>query len=145
MVNAFMWECYIMVSHKIIKLAPKAYGAHLITEEILKQVELQGAGILHLFIQHTSAALSINENASPEVLEDVNQFFSSLVPEGEQYRHNEEGPDDMPAHIKSMLCSSSLSIPFQDGKLMLGLWQGIYLMEFRKRAGARTVIVSQIG
>lgn len=131
-----------MVSHKIIKLTPKAYGAHLITEEILKQVELKGSGILHLFIQHTSAALTINENASPDVLADVDQFFSTLVPEGNHYRHDEEGADDMPAHIKSILCSSSLSIPFQDGKLMLGLWQGIYLMEFRKRAGGRTVIAS---
>lgn len=132
-----------MINHKIIQISSKAYGVHLITEEILKQVEIKGSGLLHLFIQHTSAALALNENASPDVLSDVQHFFNQLVPEGTHYKHKEEGPDDMPAHIKSILCSTSLTIPFQDNKLLLGVWQGIYLMEFRKKAGARSLVVSQ--
>jgi secondary thiamine-phosphate synthase enzyme len=115
---------------------------HLITDELLKQIEIKGSGILHLFIQHTSAALAINENASPDVLLDINDFFNTLVPESCAYRHNEEGPDDMPAHIKSIICSTSLTIPFQNKQLLMGTWQGIYLMEFRKRAGPRRIVVS---
>lgn len=132
-----------MINHKIIQITAKPYGAHLITEEIIKQVKLKGSGILHLFIQHTSAALAINENASSDVLMDVHDFFSSLVPESTLYRHKEEGADDMPAHIKSILCSTSLTIPFQDDQLLLGIWQGIYLMEFRKKAGQRKIVASQ--
>lgn len=133
-----------MVEHQIVRIEPKPYGVHLITAEVLDQVALRSSGVLHLFIQHTSAALALNENASRDVLFDVQDFFSELVPEGATYRHSEEGPDDMPAHIKSILCDSSLSIPFKDGKLMLGVWQGIYLMEFRRNAGARTLVVSQV-
>ena len=133
-----------MINHKIIQLTPKSYGVHLVTEEIIKQVDLQGSGLLHLLIQHTSAALALNENASPDVLDDVHGFFSALVPEGTHYQHHEEGPDDMPAHIKSILCGSSLTIPYHENRLLLGIWQGIYLMEFRKRAGSRKVVVSQI-
>lgn len=133
-----------MMNHKIIHLSAKSYGVHLITDEILNQIELKGTGILHLFIQHTSAALAINENASSEVLTDAHQFFCGLVPESSSYRHKDEGPDDMPAHIKSILCSTSLTIPFQDDKLLLGLWQGIYLMEFRRKAGARKIVLSLI-
>lgn len=133
-----------MVNHQLITIAAKAYGAHLITDEVRQHVRLQGTGILQLFIQHTSAALAINENASPDVLTDVNHFFKILVPEGTHYHHDEEGPDDMPAHIKSILCATSLTIPYQEGKLMLGTWQGIYLMEFRHHAGARRIIASFI-
>lgn len=133
-----------MINHKIIHIPAKPYGVHLITNEILDHAQLKGSGLLHLFIQHTSAALALNENASQDVLSDVQQFFNRLVPEGPDYSHNEEGPDDMPAHIKSILCSTSLSIPFQDNRLLLGVWQGIYLMEFRKRAGARSILMSQI-
>lgn len=132
-----------MINHKKIQISAKSYGAHLITDELMKQIELKDSGILHLFIQHTSAALALNENASADVLLDVDDFFSSLVPEGSLYRHDEEGPDDMPAHIKSILCSTSLSIPYHNNQLLLGTWQGIYLMEFRKKAGARTIVVSQ--
>lgn len=131
-----------MVHHRFIELTPKSYGVHLITNEIMSQVQLNGEGLLHLFIQHTSAALALNENASPDVLGDVHDFFKQLVPESEQYRHSEEGPDDMPAHIKSILCGSSLSIPFKNSQLLLGVWQGLYLMEFRKKAGSRRIIVS---
>lgn len=133
-----------MISHKIIQLSPKTYGVHLVTHEILNNVELIGSGLLHLFIQHTSAALALNENASVDVLTDVHSFFCDIVPENKSYKHSEEGPDDMPAHIKSILCGSSLTIPFQDNKLLLGVWQGIYLMEFRRKAGSRNIVVSQL-
>lgn len=133
-----------MVHHTLIQIPPKPYGVHLITDVILKSIELKGTGLLHLFIQHTSAALALNENASPDVLHDVHHFFSKLVPESPFYTHHEEGPDDMPAHIKSILCSTSLTIPFQNNQLLLGVWQGIYLMEFRNRASGRNVVVSQM-
>ena len=133
-----------MVKHQLIQLSAKPYGVHLITAEILQQAELKGTGILHLFIQHTSAALALNENASPDVLTDVEHFFNHLVPESTSYLHDEEGPDDMPAHIKSILCTSSLTLPYKDDRLLLGVWQGIYLMEFRKKASARTIILSYL-
>ncbi len=131
-----------MINHKIIQLPPLPYGVHLITDKVLNEIELIGSGILHLFIQHTSAALALNENASQDVLEDVHHFFCDLAPETRHYKHTEEGPDDMPAHIKSIVCGASLSIPYQSGRLLLGFWQGIYLMEFRKRAGARSIVVT---
>jgi secondary thiamine-phosphate synthase enzyme len=133
-----------MIKHQIIRLSAKSYGVHLITNELLHPIELQGTGILHMFIQHTSAALALNENASPDVLFDVQNFFHQLVPEQGNYRHTEEGLDDMPAHIKSILSGSTLSIPFQDNQLLLGVWQGIYLMEFRYQAGPRSIVVSQM-
>lgn len=131
-----------MISHKIIQLPPKSYGVHLITSDLLDKVELIGSGILHLFIRHTSAALALNENASVDVLQDVHRFFCDFVPESAHFRHKDEGPDDMPAHIKSILCGASLSIPYQNGQLMLGVWQGVYLMEFRKKAGARSIVLT---
>ncbi|KTD74655.1 secondary thiamine-phosphate synthase enzyme YjbQ [Legionella waltersii] len=131
-----------MIQHQLIELSPKQYGVHLITRELMHQVNLVGDGLMHLFIQHTSAALALNENASPDVLSDVQDFFNEMVPESKKYKHNEEGPDDMPAHIKSILCGSSLSIPFQNSQLLLGTWQGIYLMEFRQNAGPRRIVLS---
>lgn len=133
-----------MIQHHSVRLEAKPYGIHLITQELLNNVALNGTGIVHLFIQHTSAALALNENASPDVLTDMHHFFNQLVPEHQHYKHAEEGPDDMPAHIKSVLCGSSLTIPFQDNRLLLGVWQGIYLMEFRRHAGPRTIVLSQI-
>ena len=132
-----------MINHKLIQIPAKPCGVHLITNEINKHLELKGSGILHLFIQHTSAALALNENASSDVLLDVQDFFNTLVPESNSYRHHEEGEDDMPAHIKSILCTTSLTIPFQENRLLLGVWQGIYLMEFRKNAGPRSIVVSE--
>jgi secondary thiamine-phosphate synthase enzyme len=132
-----------MVHHKIVCLSAKPYGVHLVTNEVLQHIEIKGTGLLHLFIQHTSAALALNEHASPDVLEDVQLFFNDLVPEHGEYKHHEEGPDDMPAHIKSILCGSALTIPFQDNRLLLGVWQGIYLMEFRHKAGSRSIVLSQ--
>lgn len=133
-----------MVHHHIVCLSAKPYGVHLITEELLRSIAIQGTGVLHLFIQHTSAALALNEHASPDVLSDVQHFFTDLVPEHRDYKHKEEGPDDMPAHIKSILCGSSLTIPFQNNRLLLGTWQGIYLMEFRHKAGPRSIVLSQL-
>lgn len=133
-----------MVTHQTIRLPAKSYGVHLITTELLHSIHLKGEGLLHLLIQHTSAALALNENASSDVLRDTEDFFNQLVPQHGNYLHSEEGPDDMPAHIKSIICGSSLTIPFKDNRLMLGTWQGIYLMEFRFKAGARTIVASQL-
>lgn len=133
-----------MITHHIIQIPAKSYGVHLITDEVVKRANLKGDGMLHLFIQHTSAALALNENASPDVLQDVHRYFCELVPEGGHYQHKDEGPDDMPAHIKSILCGSALTIPFQNGALLLGVWQGIYLMEFRRNAASRKIVISHL-
>lgn len=106
--------------------------------------ELPKQGLLHIFIQHTSAGLAINENADSTVREDLGKSFDSLAPEGAGYRHDDEGPDDMPAHIKSVLVGSSVSIPIANGKLALGTWQGIYLCEFRERAPERRLLATII-
>ena len=118
-------------------------GFHLITEQIIgKPPELQSiqTGLLHLFIQHTSASISINENADPSVRKDLESFFNQLIPEQSSYfTHTLEGPDDMPAHIKASLLGNSLTIPIADGQLQLGTWQGVYLGEHRNHAGPRTL------
>jgi len=119
-------------------------GFHLITNEILSHLPLLPEyGILHLFIQHTSAALSLNENADPDVQKDLAHSFDHLVGENEPfYQHTCEGPDDMPAHIKSTLIGASVSIPITNHKLNLGTWQGIYLCEFRNQASTRHLIAT---
>jgi len=102
-------------------------------------------GLCHLFIQHTSASLLIMENADPDVLLDLETFISELVPDGDpRYRHTAEGPDDMAAHVRSMLTSTDLSIPITDGKLNLGTWQGVYLWEQRRRAHTRKIVISVV-
>jgi secondary thiamine-phosphate synthase enzyme len=119
-----------------------------ITYEISRQVENSKIknGLCSLFIQHTSASLIIQENADPSVLRDIESFFRRLVSEDENlYEHNSEGPDDMPAHIRSLLTNTSLSIPIINSKLMLGVWQGIYLYEHRNRSYVRKVIVNIMG
>ena len=132
-----------------IRLPAKARGFHLVTREILVDLpELANIriGMLHLFIQHTSASLAINENADPDVRADLERHFNVMVPENApHYQHTLEGPDDMPAHIKSVLIGPSLSIPVRSGKLALGTWQGIYLCEHRDRAGSRTVVATLHG
>lgn len=135
-----------MVTQVEIKLPPFSKGFHLITDIIVKQLpQLPAMGILHLFIKHTSAGLTINENADPSVRTDINEFFNRLVPEDLAYfTHTIEGPDDMPAHIKSLLVGYSVSIPISDGRLNLGTWQGIYLCEFRNRGGARRMVATII-
>ena len=119
-------------------------GFHLITDEILSQIKIpQDEGIIHLMLQHTSAGLMINENADPTVRDDFHSFFQKLVPENlPLYTHTAEGPDDMPAHIKSSLVGHEITIPIAEGKLQLGTWQGIYLCEFRTNFPARKIIAT---
>ena len=128
-------------------LAPRGRGFHLVTSEVLKKLPaLPRIGVLHLFIQHTSAALSINENDDPEVQSDLNEIMNRLVKERESYyQHTYEGDDDMPAHAKSSLIGANLTIPITDGKLNMGIWQGIYLCEFRNRASGRRLVATIIG
>ena len=135
-----------MVKSHMISLQPFPRGFHIITNEVLLQIPaLPENGLLHLFIQHTSAGLTINENADPDVLDDYESFFNRIVPEGLPFlKHTLEGPDDMPAHIKSTLVGSSISIPIVNRKLALGTWQGIYLCEFRNHGGSRKMIATII-
>lgn len=131
-----------------IVLAARPRGFHLVTDEVLAELELSAVktGLLHLFIQHTSASLTLNENASAEVLRDFESFFRRLVPdEAEYFRHTLEGPDDMPAHIKAALLGSSLTLPIKDGALALGTWQGIYLCEHREHGGRRHLLATVFG
>lgn len=127
-----------------ISLPPYPRGFHLITGEILAQVdELPATGIMHCFIQHTSAGLCINENADPEVRRDFELYFNKLAPEHlPGMRHTLEGSDDMPAHIKTALTGTAVSVPIANHQLCLGTWQGIYLCEFRNRGGRRKLIVT---
>lgn len=133
-----------MVLQKSIILRPHPRGYHLITREIISELpELPTTGILHLFIKHTSAALCVNENADPSVLDDFESIFNHIVPENMPFlTHTLEGPDDMPAHIKAAMIGSSVSIPITNGTLNLGTWQGIYLCEFRNRGGARHLVAT---
>ena len=132
-----------------ITLRAQSRGFHLVTEEVVSampEIEDVGAGLLHVFIRHTSASLTLNENASPDVRRDFESWFNETVPERASYwTHTLEGPDDMPAHIKAALLGSSLSLPVRDGALALGTWQGIYLGEHRDRASARTLTVTLAG
>ena len=134
---------------KEFKLKPYSRGFHIITSEIGSAVpELRDikTGICHIFIQHTSASLTINENADPTVRKDFESHFNKFVPEDTPYYlHNYEGSDDMPAHIKSSLMGSSVSVPITNGKLNLGTWQGVYLCEHRDHGGARSLGVTGWG
>lgn len=119
-------------------------GFHLITSDVLQQIgSLPSSGLLHLFIKHTSAGLAINENADPSVRVDFENVFNKLVPENEPFlTHTLEGPDDMPAHVKSVLVGSFVIIPITGGRLNLGTWQGIYLCEFRNYGGQRKLVAT---
>lgn len=118
-------------------------GFHLITEFVEGAIELPNSGVLHIFIQHTSAGLTINENADPSVQSDLEASFNSIVKENEPYyRHIYEGPDDMPAHIKATMVGSSVTVPITNGRLNLGRWQGVYLCEFRNRGGERNLVLT---
>jgi len=134
---------------KQIVLPSRKRGFHLVTSEIVSRLpELSSVrrGILHLFIPHTSASLTINENADPSVRSDLERHFNVLAPEdAPYYAHDSEGPDDMPAHIKSSLLGTSLTIPVTDGSLNLGTWQGIYLCEHRDRGGNRSIVATLWG
>jgi secondary thiamine-phosphate synthase enzyme len=123
-------------------------GFHLVTGQIvegLPELEDVETGLLHVFILHTSASLTINENADPDVLVDLEMAFNRLAPEDLPYVHTVEGPDDMPAHVKATLAGSSLTIPVHDGRLVLGTWQGIYLCEHRNHAGPRKLMLTLQG
>lgn len=134
---------------KEITLSAKPRGFHLVTREILSQLpELSKfqVGLANIFICHTSASLTINENVSPDVRDDFESSFNELVPENESYyTHTLEGSDDMPAHIKSSILGSSISLPVTDGKFNIGTWQGIYLCEHRNRGNSRKLIVTIFG
>jgi secondary thiamine-phosphate synthase enzyme len=136
----------MMWIQKEIRLKARARGFHLISEELLRELpELRDikVGMMNIFIMHTSASLTINENADPTVRQDFESYFNHAVPEEEPYYiHQDEGPDDLPAHLKSSLLGSSLNIPIANGRPRLGTWQGIYLCEHRNRGGSRSVVVT---
>lgn len=134
-----------MITQKTFHLSAKRRGCHLITREILENLPqpLPQTGLLNLFVQHTSCALTINENADPDVRSDMEEIMNHLVREREPYYvHTIEGPDDMPAHAKCSLFGASLTIPITDGRLNLGTWQGIYLCEFRNHGGSRRIVAT---
>jgi len=135
-----MWQ------QKEFRLTARTRGFHLITDEIarqLDQISTLQCGLVHLFIKHSSASLTINENADPTVRSDMEKHFNVIAPErAPYYEHTYEGDDDMPAHIKSSLLGASLTIPITNGQLNLGLWQGIYLGEHRVHGGSRTIVAT---
>jgi secondary thiamine-phosphate synthase enzyme len=138
-----------MWAQREITLRPRPRGFHLITGEVesaLPELRDVSVGVAHLFLQHTSASLTVNENASPDVRRDFEAWFDDAVPEDAPYwTHTIEGPDDMPAHIKASLLGPSLSLPVRDGRLALGTWQGVYLCEHRDRGGPRSLLVTLTG
>jgi len=135
-----------MITQTEFSIRARNRGFHLITDEIERNLPvLQEMGLLHLFLKHTSAALTINENADPDVQTDMGRIFDRLVREREPYyEHTLEGDDDMPAHAKSTLAGVSLSIPITHGRLNMGIWQGIYLCEFRNKGGNRKLVATII-
>ncbi len=135
-------------AQRTVQLRAARRGFHLITDQIvdaLPELEQFEMGLLHIFLQHTSASLSINENADPDVPRDLEMALSKIAPEDFPYRHTCEGPDDMPAHVKSALLGSSLSVPIRKGRLALGTWQGIYLCEHRNHASGRRLVLTVQG
>jgi secondary thiamine-phosphate synthase enzyme len=131
-----------------LRLPARRRGFHLITDEVLRalpEIGRIGVGLLHVFVQHTSASLCINENADPDVPADLESSLNALAPEDFPHRHTVEGPDDMPAHVKAALLGCSLSVPVEGGRLALGTWQGIYLCEHRNRASGRSLVLTLQG
>jgi secondary thiamine-phosphate synthase enzyme len=131
-----------------LRLAPRRRGFHLITTEIeaaLRDLPPLRVGLVHVFIQHTSASLSINENADPDVPRDLEMAFNAIAREDFPYVHTMEGPDDMPAHVKASMIGSSVTVPIKNGRLLLGTWQGIYLCEHRDRGGPRHLVLTVNG
>lgn len=137
------------IFQKEFYLKPRLKGFHLITNEILQEIpELKkfSSGVANIFIKHTSASLTINENADPDVRTDMKSYFENLVPENLSYfEHTSEGSDDMPAHIKSSILDSNVNVPITNGNFNLGIWQGIYICEYRNNAGKRKIVVTIIG
>jgi secondary thiamine-phosphate synthase enzyme len=138
-----------MWAQRRITLSPRPRGFHLVTRDVLSELPELGqvrVGLLHLLIQHTSASLTLNENASPDVRRDFESWFNAAVPERASYwTHTLEGDDDMPAHIKASLLGPSLTLPVSGGRLALGTWQGIYLCEHRDRGGSRSLVATLWG
>ena len=138
-----------MWAQREIRLDPRPRGFHLVTREVLGALPELGEvsiGLLHLWIRHTSASLTVNENASPDVRRDFTSWFDDAVPEDAPYwTHTDEGPDDMPAHVKASLLGPSLTLPVADGRLALGTWQGIYQCEHRDRGGSRSLVATLQG
>ncbi len=138
-----------MWARREVRLAPRSRGVHLVTREIVAGVpEIADVrvGLAHLFIRHTSASLALNENASPDVRTDLEEWFGRVVPDGAPFfTHTLEGPDDMPAHVKAVIVGSSLTLPVADGRLDLGTWQGVYLCEHRDHGGPRSLTVTVHG
>ena len=135
-------------TQRTLTLRPRPRGFHLVTEEVVGALPELGAlrvGLAHLFLRHTSASLTLNENASPDVRRDFATWFDDAVPEDLGWTHTLEGPDDMPAHVKAALLGPSLTLPVADGRLALGTWQGIYLCEHRDEGGARRLTVTLWG
>ncbi len=132
-----------------LRLSPRKRGFHLITREVIQgapAISDIDTGMCQVFIQHTSASLTINENADPTVRMDFETFFNKAVPANDpDYKHNDEGPDDMPAHLKAALLDTSVMIPIRNGRLALGTWQGIYLCEHRDYAGSRRMLITVWG
>jgi secondary thiamine-phosphate synthase enzyme len=132
-----------------ISLRPRRRGIHLVTREVAEALpelaELE-VGIAHLFIQHTSASLALNENASPDVRTDLEAWLDHVVPDATPYfRHTMEGPDDMPSHVKAVIVGESLTLPIAQGRLALGTWQGVYLCEHRDSGGSRSLVATLLG
>lgn len=133
---------------QVVTLTPRRRGMHLITREVvgaIPEIRSLRVGMLHLFLQHTSASLTLNENADPDVREDLETWIDQVAPESARYRHSLEGSDDMPAHIKSSVLGSGLMIPVRGGQPALGLWQGIYLCEHRDHAAGRQLVLTLWG
>ncbi len=131
-----------------LTLPARPRGFHLITDQVvdgLPELASVRVGLLHVFIQHTSASLTINENADPDVRTDLESAFNALAPEDFPYVHTCEGPDDMPAHVKSAMLGSSVSVPVRDGRLVLGTWQGLFLCEHRNHGGPRRLVLTLCG
>jgi len=139
----------MLIKQTELQLKARQRGFHLITSEVeqaLSQLDRVNLGLLHVFIRHTSASLTINENADATVRQDFESHFNEMVPENAPYyRHTFEGPDDMPAHLKSSILGSSLTVPVTHGRLNLGTWQGLYLCEHRDHGGARTLVLTLQG
>ncbi len=135
-------------SQRSLTLKPKPRGAHLITRDVidaLPEINEVQIGLLHLFLQHTSASLTINENADPDVRRDLTMAINHVVPEKLPYTHTLEGSDDMPAHVKATLTGVGLTLPISQGRLLLGVWQGVYLCEHRDHGGPRTLVLTLHG
>jgi len=137
------------IFQQALTLNQRRRGFHIITSEVvyaIPQISQIKTGMCQVFIQHTSASLTINENADPTVRQDFEMYFNKTVPENDpDYRHDDEGPDDMPAHLKAAMLGSSVMIPIRNGRLALGIWQGIYLCEHRDHGGERDMVITVWG